>query len=436
MSGSNHVVGGVVFTGIYLSMWDINIFSQPIFLFFTAFFSVLPDIDHTKSAIGKMFFPLAKYIDRSYGHRTITHSLLAYFVLMFIVGATEAIISHKSIITAIFIWAYASHLIADMVTKQGVPLFYPFKKNACVLPANPDFRLRSSEMKTEAAVFVFFIILGFSCRNLFENGFWNTYNKTFSNIKHIYSETKLYDGIISVNYEIKKNGFAKKGNGIIIDATENDLMIFDKEFIKIDNNDRIIKIFPNRIKKHLIKKELQFVDINGDSLRIIIKDKMIIKLKAEGEIPINYTKENLPVTSQTLDLDFSFNPVFKSVNIDTIDLQIEKDIQLLNEEIANNKTNEINIRLQDIEKDRLKKVAFTKLQEVETNINSNDLDVKEQAIKQLTKVRNDYEQLTINSFKTVQNNSTAIRLNYLKSKLHYKKKNSISGYLTYVEVIK
>src|SRR5690606_26210527 len=81
MSGPNHIVGGVVFTGLYLSMWDKNIYGQPHFLFFTAFFAVLPDIDHTRSLIGKTFYPVAKFLDRKFGHRTITHSLLCYIAL-------------------------------------------------------------------------------------------------------------------------------------------------------------------------------------------------------------------------------------------------------------------------------------------------------------------------------------------------------------------
>lgn len=128
MSGANHIVGGTVFTGIYLSMWDTNVFSQPLFLFFTAFFAVLPDIDHTKSPIGTLFYPIAKYLDKKHGHRTITHSLICYVLLIILVGSIERIISDKRIITSIFIWSYGSHLILDMITKQGVPLFYPFKK--------------------------------------------------------------------------------------------------------------------------------------------------------------------------------------------------------------------------------------------------------------------------------------------------------------------
>lgn len=436
MSGSNHIVGGVVFTGIYLSMWDLNIFSQPAFLFFTAFFSVLPDIDHTKAPIGKMFYPLAKYLDRNYGHRTITHSLLCYFVLFLCVGMIEKIVSGKSTITAIFIWSYGSHLIADMITKQGVPLFYPFKKNPCVIPANPDFRLRSSDIKTEAIVFIIFIFIGFSCRDLFANGFWNTYNKSFNNLKHIANEAKIYDGIININYEIKQDGITKKGSGIIIEATNENLILFNKGFLQIDNKDRIIKLNPLRQKGNLIKKELQFENVIGDSLRSILKDKIIIKLKAQSEIQIHYNKENLPVTASTLDLEYVFNPVFKSKNVDSVDKQIEQQINMINEEIANNYANKENEKLQEIEKEDHKKAAELLLQQLEKDVNSEDLYVKEQALKKLPHARLEFNQFQKSSVKPIKSNSINIRMNYLKSRLHIRKLNSITGFVTYVEITK
>jgi inner membrane protein len=76
MSGTNHIAGGLLFTGIFASFWNINIFSDAGLLGLTVLGSVLPDIDHTKSPIGKLFWPLSRYLDTRYGHRTITHSLL------------------------------------------------------------------------------------------------------------------------------------------------------------------------------------------------------------------------------------------------------------------------------------------------------------------------------------------------------------------------
>ncbi len=43
--------------------------------------SLLPDIDHPESLIGRIFHPLSKYIRRKYGHRTVTHSVFAIMVM-------------------------------------------------------------------------------------------------------------------------------------------------------------------------------------------------------------------------------------------------------------------------------------------------------------------------------------------------------------------
>lgn len=436
MSGYNHIVGGTVFTGIFLSMYDVNIFSQPLYLFFTAFFAVLPDVDHTKAPIGKMFYPLARYIDKKYGHRTITHSLLCYLILFFTVGLIEKMIADKSIVTSIFLWSFGSHLIFDMVTKQGVPLFYPFLKNPCVIPANPAYRFKSSEMKTEATIFIIFLFIGITCKNLFANGFWNTYNKTFNNIRHISDEQKLYDGILNIKYEIKKNGIAKKGNGILIEATDERLIIFNKEFLKIEKTDRIINLLPERLKKHLVERNIGFTEIIGDSLRGLIKDKIIIKLKAGAEIPVNYMRDNERITSNSLELDYVLNPIFKSNNIDTIDIQTEKEISILEESIANKNETRAYKKIEEDEKKKQKEEAFKKLIQLKAEVDSEDLYVKEQAIRELQAAQNNYEQLAKIQNYEIKNNSDIIRLNYLKSKLHIRKKNHYTGFFTYGEIIK
>ncbi len=43
--------------------------------------SLLPDIDLPTSAIGRPFFPIASWINRKIGHRTVTHSVLG--ILLF-----------------------------------------------------------------------------------------------------------------------------------------------------------------------------------------------------------------------------------------------------------------------------------------------------------------------------------------------------------------
>jgi len=90
MTAPNHIVGGFTFTGIFAAIGGINILQDYRLIPIILFASLLPDIDHTKSIIGKLFFPLARAINRKYGHRTITHSVIV------LVGLTAAISGFQS----------------------------------------------------------------------------------------------------------------------------------------------------------------------------------------------------------------------------------------------------------------------------------------------------------------------------------------------------
>jgi inner membrane protein len=83
-------------------------------------FSILPDIDETKSKISHKFKILSKLINILLGHRGLIHSLwiciLLYFFLLFF---------SKEIALAASL-GYLSHLILDSFTVMGVNLFWPF----------------------------------------------------------------------------------------------------------------------------------------------------------------------------------------------------------------------------------------------------------------------------------------------------------------------
>jgi inner membrane protein len=427
MSGANHIVGGVVFTGIYLSMFDTNILSNPMFLAMTAFFAILADVDHTKTPIGKAFYPIAKYLDRKYGHRTITHSLLFYFTGSIIVGIVEMLLlGSAGVYTQIWFWSYGSHLVFDMLTKQGVPLFYPFKKNPCVIPANPDFRFRSSCIKTEAMLFVVFLGLGFSCKNLFAQGFWNTYNRTFDNIKHINAETRKTPNLIEVDYQVTIDGETITGMAEVLEANDNKLLLYDPKhgFTTITKNDFIQKLSPNRTKKRLLKSELNFSSISLDSLRQLVLHKKIIDLRLQSELPINYLKEKQPQTSTSISLQYVTNPVFKSRNIDSIDLGAAKELQELaiQQELQNTAYNDYLAQKQNAEHE---------LHQLQLDLNSDDLSIREKAINNIAKA-----EAAVKVLQKPQRNSSSLlqlRRNFLLSKLHIKKNQSITGYMSYYE---
>ncbi|MGN6247365.1 MAG: metal-dependent hydrolase [Ginsengibacter sp.] len=418
MSGSNHVAGGTVFTGIFLSMYDINIFSSPNYIFFTVFFALLPDVDHVKSFIGKLFYPIAKYLNRKFGHRTITHSLIFYLVGYVIVAFIEKALTKGTIISRIYLWAYGSHLIFDMLTKQGVPLFYPFKKNPCVIPANPAYRFRGSDFKTEATIFLVFFMIGFTCKNLFAHGFWNTYNRAFDNVKHVYEESRKYDGVIKVKFRTAQ----RSGEAVLISATTSKLLLFSDGFFTLTDNDKIATLTPIRSNIRLSEIDFSFSNISIDSLQKLIKDKPLKTIKLQAILPISYYKDHAPQSGTSVSLDYVFNPVFESTNVDSTDENIQKEISLLELQIATNN------RTLSAYQDR-KEQALNRLRQNEIQINSKDLAVKEEAVKSHAQFQKEVENLN-----PPLDNSKAlnIRREFLLSKLHIKRQQKISGYISFI----
>ncbi len=86
--------------------------------------SLLPDIDHPQSWVGRRTRPLSTILAGTLGHRGITHSALA------VIGLSLLLVHagyRRSLITALAI-GYLSHLAADMLTPRGLRLAWPYPK--------------------------------------------------------------------------------------------------------------------------------------------------------------------------------------------------------------------------------------------------------------------------------------------------------------------
>ena len=200
------MAGGVVFTGIFASFHDVNVFSSPTLIATTVVITLLPDIDHTRSAIGKTFYPVASYLQSRFGHRTITHSLFFY---LFCIGLWWFVSKAFFVCGA---YALLSHLLFDMCTKQGVPLLYPFSKRPFVLPANPSLRLSTQDHRSEAIVFVVFLAVGMCCQPLFAQGFWTSYNKAFATWEHVERESRRSKDLLFVTWTDHPGGPTQKNS--------------------------------------------------------------------------------------------------------------------------------------------------------------------------------------------------------------------------------
>jgi inner membrane protein len=103
--------------------------------------SVMPDIDTGASFIGRVLPPLTRFLERRFGHRTLTHSLpfAALLSLLFLVPLMAGID-----LFACLLVGYVSHLLLDTCTPNGVRLFYPLSEVRCVFPfdGNSPHRFR------------------------------------------------------------------------------------------------------------------------------------------------------------------------------------------------------------------------------------------------------------------------------------------------------
>ena len=112
-----HLAFGLLVSLISIGLFNIN--NNTIFILTVILFSIFPDIDETKSKIGKKSKLLSGIINFIFGHRGLIHSIyipLILFIIFFNIN--------KEIGIAILL-GYLSHLAIDAINKAGIRPFYP-----------------------------------------------------------------------------------------------------------------------------------------------------------------------------------------------------------------------------------------------------------------------------------------------------------------------
>lgn len=104
--------------------------------------SLLPDIDTATSKIWQTLpygRVMGEVVDPFLGHRNLTHSLLGAGLIG--LGTYYLFVHFPEYwgIDTLVLWrstllAYASHLVADMLTVQGIPLFFPWQRSFGIPP--------------------------------------------------------------------------------------------------------------------------------------------------------------------------------------------------------------------------------------------------------------------------------------------------------------
>mgnify|MGYP003576127162 FL=1 len=127
--GRNHAATGVLTGSGVAWLAQMNPGQAAAFISITTVCSLLPDFDHP-DAIGPRAFgwpgrTLAWIIGSIFGHRGITHSVLG-------VGLLSASMSFIPHLPTVCYWAVilgcVTHILGDMCTVSGVPLFWPLDR--------------------------------------------------------------------------------------------------------------------------------------------------------------------------------------------------------------------------------------------------------------------------------------------------------------------
>jgi inner membrane protein len=128
----------------YFPPHELNVLTMFAALVGSVVGSLVPDLDQGTNRLWELL-PVGKFTGHFLRrllleHRTISHSFLGgfifYNILVFVIPRlfNPIYVNTGVLVTAIMI-GYISHLIADMFTKDGIPLFFPLPYKIGIPPA-------------------------------------------------------------------------------------------------------------------------------------------------------------------------------------------------------------------------------------------------------------------------------------------------------------
>jgi inner membrane protein len=133
--------------------------AEPVLLYTAGFASLLPDLDTSSSLLGRVCYPLSRFIEDRFPHRTLTHSFLATIALAAMAWPLRWVGQGTGqLIWRALVFGYFFGWIGDVFTKSGAAAFYPATMARLVIPRNPRLRL-STGTRGEYAIFALLVCL-------------------------------------------------------------------------------------------------------------------------------------------------------------------------------------------------------------------------------------------------------------------------------------
>jgi inner membrane protein len=160
MKGSTHlllgIAGGVAVAAtapmsLSLASQQSHVVVKAALICIAALASLLPDIDHPKSILSGYAIGIGGAIRLLASHRTWTHSILFAVLIGALVWVATAHEAGPYPLMA-YVMGIGSHLIADMLTVAGVPLFLPLARRSFRLAPYPVLKMTSWLLEATATV--------------------------------------------------------------------------------------------------------------------------------------------------------------------------------------------------------------------------------------------------------------------------------------------
>ncbi|BFT73568.1 MULTISPECIES: metal-dependent hydrolase [Paenibacillus] len=131
MLQKTHSIAGFISAELVLAYQDVSFFSWDTAgaLLLGCLAGTLADVDKPGSTMAKVLFPLSALLRiLKVKHRTLTHSIVFILLLMMIS------LPMSPLYFWVFIVAYASHPLIDLLNERGIQLFWPLPMKIRLLP--------------------------------------------------------------------------------------------------------------------------------------------------------------------------------------------------------------------------------------------------------------------------------------------------------------
>ncbi len=180
MTGRTHDLAAVTALSIVvlnMPLRDISLATAIVAVFANLIGGIAPDIDQPTAPFWRNL-PIGKYFGRVFdnftgGHRFLTHSIVGLVIAGFLVRSLLVFLGPilGSVDTGYVWWAFmigmASHIVMDMFTKEGVPLFLPFPFKIGIPPIR-KLRITTGKWVESTLVFPGLILVNLAIYHLYQ----------------------------------------------------------------------------------------------------------------------------------------------------------------------------------------------------------------------------------------------------------------------------